>query len=76
VRPVKLGDLSVIRLLRRIQAQQSGGNALGVGGCDRGGGHQGKESNRSGEYEGLLEKLRHDAFSFGLDAPRNAWVDK
>jgi hypothetical protein len=71
VRPVELGKLTVICPLRRVQAQQSGRNALGVGGSDRRGGHQCNEGYRSGEYEGLLEKLRHDAFSFGLDAPRN-----
>ena len=35
VRPAELGELTVICLLRRVQAQQSGRNALGAGGGDR-----------------------------------------
>jgi hypothetical protein len=73
---IEFGDLTVICLLRRVQAQQPGRNALGAGGGDWSGGHQCNESYGSGECEGFLEKLRHGAFSFGLDAPRNAWADK
>ena len=76
VRTIEFGDLTVIRRLRRVEAEQSGRNALGAGGGNRSGGHQGNESNGTGQYEGLLEKIRHDAFSFGLDAPRNAWRGK
>ena len=72
VRTIELGDLTVIGRLRRVEAQQSSRNALGAGRGNRSSGHQSNESNGTGQYEGLLEKIRHDAFSFGLDWTRHA----
>ena len=77
MRSVELGECGRIRPLRGIQAEQASGNALGLGGYDRRRRQQGKEGYRSGKYDGLLEKLGHEDFSFRLtDAPRNARVEK
>ena len=76
---VELGKRCLIRPLGRIQSGQAGGNALGIGGNDRRHRDQRNKGYRSGKDDrstGVLEKFRHEDFSFSVDAPHNTRMDK